>query len=39
MTRKIFEVKTDRVAVDWKKLHIAELHDFCSSPNIKPAIK
>jgi hypothetical protein len=38
MTRKIFEMKTDKVAEDWMKLHNVELY-FYSSPNVDPAIK
>jgi len=39
VTRKIFGLKTDKAAAEWRKLHTAGLDDFCSSPNISRAIK
>jgi hypothetical protein len=32
--RRIFWPKTDVVTEEWRKLHIEELNDFYSSPNI-----
>jgi hypothetical protein len=34
MPRRIFELKTDEVTVDWRKLLNKELHNLYSSPNI-----
>ena len=39
VTRKIFGLKTDKVAADWRKQRNAELRDFYPSPNINPVIK
>ena len=32
--RRIFELKTDEVTEEWRKLHNEELNDLYSSPNI-----
>jgi hypothetical protein len=32
--RRIFGPKGDDVTGGWRKLHIEELHNLCSSPNI-----
>jgi hypothetical protein len=32
--RRIFGPKRDNVTGEWKKLHVKELHNLCSSPNI-----
>jgi hypothetical protein len=32
--RRIFGLKRDEVAGEWRKLHNEELHNFCSSPDI-----
>jgi hypothetical protein len=32
MLRKILRVQQEEVTGGWRKLHIEELHDFCSSP-------
>jgi hypothetical protein len=37
--RGIFGVKSDRVTVEWRKLHNEELNDLYSSPNIVWLIK
>jgi hypothetical protein len=37
--RKIFGPKVGEVTGDWRKLHIDELHDLYSSPNIIRVIK
>jgi hypothetical protein len=37
--RKIFGPKRNDITGDWKKLHIEDLHDLYSSPNIIRVIK
>jgi hypothetical protein len=37
--RRIFGPKRDEVTGDWRKLHIEELHNSCSSPDIIRHIK
>jgi hypothetical protein len=37
--RRIFRPKRDEVTGDWRKLHIDELHNLYSSPNIIRMIK
>jgi len=37
--RKIFGPKRDEVTGEWRKLHIEELNDLYSSPNIIWVIK
>ncbi|KAJ4449366.1 hypothetical protein ANN_00764 [Periplaneta americana] len=37
--RKIFGAKRDEITKDWRKLHNAELHALCSSPDIIRNIK
>jgi hypothetical protein len=37
--RRIFEPKTDEVTWEWRRLHIEELNDLYSSPNIIRVIK
>jgi hypothetical protein len=37
--RRIFGQKRDEVTGEWRKLHIEELHNFCSSPDIVRQIK
>ena len=37
--RRIFGPKRDVVTVEWRRLHIEELNDLYSSPNIIRAIK
>jgi hypothetical protein len=37
--RRIFGPKRDEVTVEWRKLHIEELNDLYSSPNIVRLIK
>jgi expansin (peptidoglycan-binding protein) len=37
--RRIFGQNKDEVAVDWRKLHKEELHNFYSSPSILRVIK
>jgi len=39
LLRRIFEPKRDEVTREWRKLHIEELNDLNSSPNIFRAIK
>jgi hypothetical protein len=34
MLRRIFRPKRDEVTGEWRRLHIEELHDMYSSPNI-----
>jgi hypothetical protein len=34
LLRRIFGPKRDEVTGDWRKLHIKELHNLYSSPNI-----
>jgi hypothetical protein len=37
--RKIFGPKRDEVTGEWRKIHIEELHDLYSSPNIVRVFK
>ena len=37
--RRLFGSKRDEVTREWRKLHIEELRDLCSSPNIIRMIK
>jgi hypothetical protein len=37
--RRIFGPKRDEVTAEWRKIHIEELSDLCSSPNIVRVIK
>jgi hypothetical protein len=37
--RRIFGLKRDEVSGEWRKLHIEELNDLYSSPNIVRVIK
>jgi hypothetical protein len=37
--RRIFEPKRDEVTGEWRTLHIGELNDLYSSPNIIRVIK
>jgi hypothetical protein len=37
--RRVFGSKRDEVTREWRKLHIEELHDMYSSPNIIRIIK
>jgi hypothetical protein len=37
--RRIFRLKRDEVTRDWRKLHIEELHNTYSSPNVIIMIK
>ena len=37
--RKIFGPKRDKITVDWRKLHTAELHGLYCYPNIVHVIK
>jgi len=37
--RIIFGLRTDEVTGEWRKLHIEELNDLLSSPNIVRVIK
>jgi hypothetical protein len=37
--RRIFGPKRDEVTGEWRKLHIEELHKFCSSPDIIRQVK
>jgi hypothetical protein len=37
--RRIFGLKRDEVTGEWRKLHIEELNDLYSSPNIVRLIK
>jgi hypothetical protein len=37
--RRIFGTKRDEVTGEWRKLHIEELHNLYSSPNIIMQIK
>jgi hypothetical protein len=37
--RRIFGLRRDEVTGGWRKLHIEELHNFYSSPNIFRMIK
>jgi hypothetical protein len=37
--RRIFGLKRDELTGDWRKLHIGELYDLYSSPNIVRVIK
>jgi len=37
--RRIFELKRDEVAGEWRKLHNEELNDLYSSPNIIQVVK
>jgi hypothetical protein len=37
--RRIFGPKRDEVTRGWRKLHIEEIHNFCSSPSIIRMIK
>jgi hypothetical protein len=37
--RRIFGLKRDEVAGEWRKLHNEELHDLYSSPSISRIIK
>jgi hypothetical protein len=37
--RRIFGLKRNEVAGEWRKLHNEELNDLYSSPNILPVIK
>jgi hypothetical protein len=39
LPRRIFDPKRDEVTGDWRKLHIEELHNLYSSPNIIKMIK
>ena len=39
MLRRIFGPKRDEVTGEWRKLHIEELNDLYSSPNIVRVIK
>ena len=39
LLRRIFGPKMEEVTRDWKKLHIEELNDLYSSPNIFRVIK
>jgi hypothetical protein len=39
MLRRIFDLKTDEVTEEWKKLHNEDLNDACSSPNTVWVIK
>jgi hypothetical protein len=36
--RRIFELKKEKVAGGWRRLHIEELHNLYASPNIKRVI-
>ena len=37
--RELIRSKRDEVTRDWRRLHIEELQDLCSSPNIIRLIK
>jgi hypothetical protein len=37
--RRIFRSKKDEVTGEWRKLHIEELHNWYSSPNVIGQIK
>jgi hypothetical protein len=39
MLRRIFGPRRDEITREWKKLHIEELNDLHSSPNIVRVIK
>jgi hypothetical protein len=39
MLRRVFGPKRDEVKGEWRKLHIEELDDLYSSPNIVRVIK
>jgi hypothetical protein len=39
MLRRIFDLKTDEVTEEWRKLHNEDFNDACSSPNIVWVIK
>ena len=36
---RVFGLKRDEVAGEWRKLHNEELNDLCSSPNIIRVVK